>query len=69
MLPFVKYLFLSSVSNCDIEKEISPLNNLLLLSTRQKDPEITRNYNPYLTEKEIIYYDKDDNIVEIFTFF
>ena len=31
--------------------------------------DITIDCNPDLTEKEIIYYDKDDNIVEIFTFF
>jgi hypothetical protein len=31
--------------------------------------DITIDCNPALTEKEIIYYDKDDNIVEIFTFF
>ena len=31
--------------------------------------DITIYCNPDLTEKEIIYYDKDDNIVEIFTFF
>jgi hypothetical protein len=31
--------------------------------------DITIDCNPDLTKKEIIYYDKDDNIAEIFTFF